>query len=311
LIYENLTEFKGLPVTDWTGTADPGQFSRVAFRVRVDYDEANEGTTVVEKLAALIDAKGAEQMKSLIIGAWQGDDSQATSADLLDLLVSSHAKLPALRNLFVGDIISEENEISWIVQGNFSQLLKTYELLDHLTVRGSSGLSFGNLSHPCLKELIVQCGGLPAAVVHEITAAQLPKLEHLELWLGEPNYGGDATVEDVSPLFRADLFPKLRYLGLKNSEFQDDIASIIALAPVVQQLAVLDLSMGTLGDEGGRALLASPSIRKLKKLDLHHHFMSQEVMNQFKALVMEVDVSDQAKPHEWRGEQNRFISVSE
>src|SRR5262249_2977768 len=133
---------------------------------------------------------------------------------------------------------------------------------------GGNNLSFGNIQHDHLKELVVQAGGLPPSVIHEVGAAKLPNLEHLELWLGEPNYGGDATAEDIAPLLKPNVFPKLRYLGLKNSEIQDEIAGVIAMAPVLNQLEVLDLSMGTLSDAGAKALLGSPAIKKLKKLDL-------------------------------------------
>ena len=33
-------------------------------------------------------------------------------------------------------------------------------------------------------------------------AAELPNLEHLELWLGTDSYGGDATVADLADLLR-------------------------------------------------------------------------------------------------------------
>ena len=311
MINENLTQFKGRPVKDWEGKAKSAEFQRITFRVRLDYDEASEGVTIAEKLADLLASAGSGQIESLVIGGWQGDDTQTDSSDVVELLVSSSSKLPLLRNLFIGDIFFEECEISWIRQSDLSPLLGAYPRLEHLTVRGGEGLTFGRMSHDALRELVVQTGGLPPSVVHEIAAAQLPALEHLELWLGEPNYGGEATVDDLAPLLRGGVFPKLRYLGLKDSVIQDEIAGVVALAPVVNQLEVLDLSLGTLGDEGAKALLASPAVRGLKKLDLHHHFMSRQVMDQFLALPITVDVSDPQEPHEWGGEQHRFVAVGE
>ena len=311
MISENLTTFKGLKVLDWENDAETPDFKRLVYRVRVGYDEVHEGVGIADKLASLLDAKGSEQMQSLVIGSWHGDDPSRDSSELIELLVSARQRLPALRNLFIGDITSEENEISWIMQSDVSPLLGAYPNLEHLTVRGAGGLTFGRIAHERLRELIVQSGGLSPDVIHEITSAKLPSLEHLELWLGEPNYGGDATVEDLAPLLPGNLFPKLRYLGLKDSVIQDEIAGVMALAPVLNQLEVLDLSMGSLGDEGAKSLLASPLIRKLKMLDLHHHFMSKAVAEQFKRLGIEVDVSDQQSPSEWGGEQHRFIAVSE
>jgi hypothetical protein len=306
---ENLGEFKGQAVEDWTeDPEDPKQFEKVAYRLRVDYDSEN---SPLDLLSGMLQSKGVDRLQSLVVGAWQGDDSSAVPTDLIEALVSARDKLPNLKNIFFGDILSEENEISWIQLTDLSALLAAYPRLEHLTVRGSNDLSFGSLFHASLKELIIQSGGLPPSVIHEIAAAKLPEIEHLELWLGVPNYGGDATVEDLSPFMSGTLFPKLKYLGLKNSAIQDDIAGVVAVAPIVAKLDVLDLSEGTLGDEGARSLLSGTDIRKLKKLDLHHHFISQPVQKELQSLGLEVDLSEEQEPHEWRGELSRFTAVSE
>jgi hypothetical protein len=99
---------------------------------------------------------------------------------------------------------------------------------------------------------------------------------------------------------------------LKDSVIEDEIAGVVALAPVLGQLEVLDLSLGTLGDDGARALLGSPAVRKLKKLDLHHHYISAPLAAELKKLGIEVDLSDQEVPDDWGGgDLHRYISVSE
>ena len=40
------------------------------------------------------------------------------------------------------------------------------------------------------------------------------------------------------------------------------------------------------------ALLTAPEIRRLKRLDLHHHFCSPEMVEQLKDLGIDVDTSD-------------------
>ena len=47
---------------------------------------------------------------------------------------------------------------------------------------------------------------------------------------------GAVVVNDLSPLLRGDSFPELRYVGLRYSELGDDLAGVIALAPVVGRL---------------------------------------------------------------------------
>ena len=310
-IYENLKEFAGRPVKDWdagTGIEDP---AGVAYRLGLTYDEGDEGTELLEKLAEFTADPAAGRVEALVIGAWNPTDSGATSAPIVEAVAAARDKLRSLKAVFLGDITSEENEISWIVQSDLSPLLEAYPYLDRLTVRGGTGLSFGTLRHAALRELVCQAGGLPRSVVHEVASAELPSLEHLELWLGTPNYEGDATVEDLAPFFSGEKFPKLRYLGLKNSEIQDEIAAVIALAPVTSKIEVLDLSMGTLGDEGAKALLASPAVKRLKKLDIHHHYCSPETVKALQRLGIEVDADEVCEPDSWGGELHRFIAVSE
>jgi hypothetical protein len=112
------------------------------------------------------------------------------------------------------------------------------------------------------------------------------------LWLGTDNYGGDYTLDDLAPLIHGSAFPKLEYLGLMNSEMADDIAEAIAQSPVLDRLKGLDLSMGTLSDRGGLALLKSTKIKSLAYINLRHHYMSDEVSKAFKKLGIEVNVSD-------------------
>lgn len=310
-IYENVEEFAGRPVQDWdaeTGIADP---VGVAYRLSLSYDEAEEGDDIETKVAAFLADPAAPKVEALVIGTWITDDSSAPSTPIVEALAAARDRLAALRFLFFGDITSEQNEISWIVQSDLSPLLEAYPNLNHLTVRGGMELALGTPRHAKLRELIIQAGGLPPSVIHEVASAELPALEHLELWLGEPNYGGDATVEDLAALLKGERFPRLKYLGLKNSMISDEIAAVVALAPITQRLDVLDLSMGTLGDDGAKALLGSPAIRRLKKLDIHHHYVSDELVNALNALGIEVDASEREEPDKWGGEEQRYISVGE
>lgn len=196
----------------------------------------------------------------------------------------------------------EECEVSWIIQTDLTPLLKAFPELKSFTVKGSSGLSLEPLQHAKLEELVIICGGLPQEVLSSITNAQLPELRKLELYLGVDDYGFDGSLEDVLPLLEQGRFPKLVYLGLKDSEIQDDIAKAVAQAPIVDQLEVLDLSQGTLSDEGAEALLASDKIKKLKHLDLSYHYMTDEMLIRWKRSGLSVDVSDQQQSDEddWR-----------
>ena len=132
------------------------------------------------------------------------------------------------------------------------------------------------------------------------------------MWLGVEEYGGDATVADLAPLLSGGRFPALRHLGLQNSEIQDEIAAAVASAPVVAQLDSLALSMGALTDEGAAALLDGQPLTHLKRLDLHHHYLSDAMMRRvcdaLEPSGVAVDVSEQEKAEEKEG---RYVAASE
>ena len=310
-IHENLVTFAGRPVKDWEPGAAVGDPRGVAYRVGLSYDDAEAGSAWAEKLESLLADPAAGRVEALVVGAWGEVMTGSDSAPVVEALAAARKRLPGLRHLFLGDITMEESEISWIVQSDLSPLFEAYPALEHLTVRGGQSLGLGTPRHASLRELVVQSGGLPREVVHEISAADLPALERLELWLGDPGYGGDATVEDLAPLLKGDRFPKLVHLGLKNSEIQDEIAAAVAVAPLTARLRTLDLSMGTLGDAGATALIGSPAVRRLEKLDIHHHFVSDALVDALKSCGPEVDATEPQEPQEWGGESHRFVAVSE
>ncbi len=145
----------------------------------------------------------------------------------------------------------------------------------------------------------------------QICKARFPNLQYLELWLGTENYGGNATISDLQPILKGKAFPNLTYLGLRNSEIADDIAGVIVNSPIIKQLETLDLSLGTLTDEGANALLSLPTDGKLKRLDVHHHFMSKAMAKKLKALPFTVNPADTQEPDDWGDGEMRFVAVGE
>jgi len=78
---------------------------------------------------------------------------------------------------------------------------------------------------------------------------------------------------------------------------------------LLERLRVLDLSLGTLCDNGAAALLASPGIKNLEFLDLHHHYCSDEMVSKLETLGIKVDASEQEDPEEYDGD--RYVAVAE
>jgi hypothetical protein len=255
---------------------------------------------------------GAREVSALVISEWFDLIPGGGPIDpMVEELVAGREKLLNLRAIFIGEITQEESEISWIVLGDFAPLLGAYPQLEELWVRGG-GPGFGKLRLPNLRTLVVQSGGLDRAAVNEVANAEdLSSLEHLELWLGTEEYGGDSTIDDVRPILAGDRFPKLKYLGLRNADFTDDIAEAVVSSPLLERIEVLDLSMGTLGDRGAKALLACPAIRQLKKLDVHHHYCSEAVEAELRAMPIEVDASEREEADKDGEDEYRYVAVSE
>ena len=115
----------------------------------------------------------------------------------------------------------------------------------------------------------------------------------------------------MQPILKGKLFPKLKYLGLRNAQIADDIAAVIVKSPIIDQLEILDLSLGNLSDEGANALLQLERRTNLKRLDLHHHYISKPLQKKLKQLPFPVDLSDAKTVDEDDEFAGRFISVSE
>ncbi|MGK5550714.1 STM4015 family protein [Actinomadura kijaniata] len=309
-INEHLTEYAGLPVftfdesTPAEGLPDA---AAVAWRVRTEeWDAGTEWERVFERFLATVDT---DRVTHLIVGHW-GYLQPNGPGYPPDSLAKEAGRLPALRHVFVGDIVLEEQEVSWIEHGDLSPLLAAFPALERLDVRGSEGLRLEPFTGANLRTLRFETGGLPREIVHAVTAGDLPNLEHLDLWLGTDAYGGDATVGDLEPILTGERLPSLRHLGLENSETQDEVAAAVAGAPVVARLESLSLALGALTDAGAEALLSGQPLTHLRKLDLHHHFLSDAMAERVRAALpgVEVDLADGYGPRDNGG---HYIAVSE
>jgi predicted DNA-binding WGR domain protein len=305
------SNFIGERVTDFR----PGKpiQGKSVFRIRVSYDEEGDGggePDYKDRLKTFLTSDAASATKGLILGAYDLEGGSSGESGLSDL-VKCKDRLPNLKALFLGDILQEEAEISWINQTDMSPILAAFPRLEMLRVRGATGLEFRKPQHAQLRALAIESGGLPATVVAQICRGTFPELEHLELWLGTPDYSGDCRVNDLQPILKGKLFPKLKYLGLRNAQIADDIAAVIVTSPIIDQLETLDLSLGNLSNEGANALLQLVTKKNLKRLDLHHHYIGKPLQKQLKELPFPVDVSDAKTVDEDDEFSGRFIAVSE
>jgi hypothetical protein len=309
-INSHVETFAGLPVFAYDPVGElPAVPASVAWRLSVEDSEAP--TAEFEALiTGLLDRVPPGSIQALLVGEW---GSAYEEPPPIDLLASLAPRLSGLRALYLAELTFDECEISWLHQGDVTPLLVAFPQLEILRVRGTDGLSLTPGRYPGLRELAFESGGLPAGIVRAVAACELPALEWLELWLGTEMYGGDATVGDLAPILLGERIPALRHLGLRDASIVDAVAAAVAVAPVVAQLDVLDLSMGALTDNGARALLGGQSLTHLTRLDLHYHFLSEELQQRVRSALpgVEVDLSDPQEAEDDDGEPARYVAVGE
>jgi hypothetical protein len=310
---QHFSHFHGLPVhTPAPSSGALPAAEAVAWRLECQYDEKTDFATLWEQFLDTVDTA---KVRALVIGPWWHDD-YTPFAPVMELIVAHADRFPALRALFLADVVGEECEVSWLRMCDITPVLEALPSLEEFTVRGcgQEGLGLRPLRHTALKSLRFESGGLSGEVVRAVAASELPALERLDLWFGSSWYGGDATVDDIRPVLSGGVFPRLRHLGLQNSEIQDEIATAVASAPVVAQLETLALSMGTLSDAGGEALLTGQPLNHLSTLDLRHHYLTDPVLDRVRSACAPAVVEGGESEEDYGDpddEPERYVAVSE
>ena len=303
MIKEHLHTFAGCPVIDWHSPNPSSDLSQTAVRIRVDFEDDSKDGKWGHALQSFLDNPASAGCPALIAGNWSG----GISDPVVQALCQAAGRLPKLQALFIGDITFEESEISWIEQSDLGPLFKAFPQLREFGARGANVKINGIGALTGLVKLVVETGGMLAEVPRALVKGDLSNLEHLELYLGTSEYGGTVEVADLAPLLSGKFFPKLRYLGLRDSENADEVARAVAGSPLLQRIETLDLSLGTLGEAGAEALLASPHLSRLRKLDIHHHYIGAELVGRLRSVVPDLNADD----YQCDDDDDRYVAVGE
>ncbi len=274
-----------------------------------EYEEQGKGAeTLVEDILADPDFPA---LRELVIGDW-GNSWEDGCQKILDGIVEQAERFSHIESLFIGDMDYEECEVSWIIQGDYSRLWAAMPQLKELTIKGSTDLELGEICHEGLESLTIICGGLSRSVLRSIQDAKLPGLKKLLLYIGVEAYGFDGDENMVKELLEKADFPKLTYLGIEDSEIQDELAQVVLESKFMGQIETLDLANGTLTDKGGELLLKElPKWPNVKNLDVHYHYMSDEMAGKLEALPLEVDASEGNEDERYNGEIYRNAMLTE
>ncbi|NET37489.1 MAG: YegP family protein [Cyanothece sp. SIO1E1] len=282
------TVFAGKPIKEFDGSSFD---LNSAIKVFTESYEPEE--PIVNLLDKLVKLPDADKIDTLVIGAW-GEAYEKSADFILDKLIELKDGLKSLKHLFVGDMTYEESEISWIIQGNYTDFWQHFPELETFGVKGGGSLTFGKVKLPKLKHIVIETGGLAKEIIEDLNRSDLPDLEYLEIWLGTDEYGCTIEISHLRPILDCK-FPKLKYLGLKNYYQADEMAQALQGAPTLEGIKILDISMGTMSDVGAKALYENEALLELEHINGRYHFISDEWMQKLadKFSAQNINLADQ------------------
>jgi uncharacterized protein (TIGR02996 family) len=171
------------------------------------------------------------------------------------------------------------------------------------------------LDLPLLEKLVIETISLSKQRAKELLAAKLPKLTELELWIGTPDYLGDAKLSSLAPLLAGATFPHLTKLGICNAEFEGKLAREIHESPLARQLTELNLSKGTIEDADALVLASNARFfPKLTVLDVSDNYLTRDGTNALKQAFKRVELrmKDQRVDEiDEDDDGDRYVAVSE
>ncbi|GHG72672.1 WGR domain-containing protein [Comamonas sp. JC664] len=278
-------------------------FIRSARVGQKDYDSERDIGELTQELLAL---PSARFIRGLTIGM-ASFDGENEYGDVISAIAKAGGS-KTLQDLFIGDFeYPDDTEISWTHLTDVSSALKVLPNLRTLRLRGGE-LALGDIDLPELREFTVETGGLPLNAIKSIASAKWPKLEKLEIWFGSDNYGAEGGVEDIQPILDGQGLPNLKHLGLRNSEFTDALAQALPSAAVLPRLEKLDISMGTLTNEGAKALADNAAaFTHLKQLDVSENILEDEGQSLISKAIPHANVGNQREYEE----DYRYAAVGE
>jgi len=189
--------------------------------------------------------------------------------------VTASTQAPRIVALRFDDYNSEDCELSWTPFGDFGTAWAGLPSLEHLLIRAGGDGQLGEIDAPSLKSFARETGGLATAEVDTILRARWPRLERLDLWLGNNNYGGTVSVAQVEQLL-ANAPPTLTHLGLCNAEIAPDLIVPLEQSKLLPRLSSLDLKMGILNDSDVDTLLRhAPAFAHLAHFDLSENLFGE------------------------------------
>ncbi|HLL23521.1 MAG TPA: TIGR02996 domain-containing protein, partial [Kofleriaceae bacterium] len=278
------------------------------YRVRLSHDEYSTPDFDGEISDILAQTFAHPSGRYVVELAFQsnGDPNETDLQSIIDVIAKKAP--PTVRKITFGDNV---DQVSWHHTGNLGKLWKGVPGLKTLEIE-TGELEVGKMVAPALERAVIITGGLSKSCGKHLATAAMPKIRHLEIYYGDAEYGGDCTAKEVKPLLDRSDLSHLTYLGLKNAQFSDEIAKLVGGTKVLKTLKTLDLSLGTMTDEGAAALAAAKdSLKHLEVLDLTRNYLSKDGIKLVKGICPKVVTSSQEEPDEDDGQRYYYVSIAE
>ncbi len=216
--------------------------------------EWTESFHILRFVKAVFSSPLCAALEELKIGILHWDNSEQ---NVVLAEAGKHAWAKDLLRLRLGDVGDASVDMDHHSVGDVGKVItKHFPNLESLHLHSgddygsNSPFGIAGLELPKLKELTIETCAMSRKRMKSLTAAKLPALERLVVWFGERDRGANATLADVMPVWDGKLFPRLRHLGLCNTELVLDFIRLLPEGKIAKQLVSLDLSKGTLGDDG-------------------------------------------------------------
>jgi uncharacterized protein (TIGR02996 family) len=305
------------PTTHWTIGLEGPEPRRVILGWRLGFIEsarvADIGDTrsdlgADDLLDELLQHPSSRRLRALTLGL-MNNEAEPEHCYLTALeTIRAFGPLPTLEKLFIGDFVyPDEMEMSWAGIGDLGRI---WPLLPNLreVILQAGNMYLGEIDLPRLRSFEVRTGGLDLTDIRSICTARWPELERLVVWFGAEEYGAEGTLEDIEPLLSGENLKKVTHLGLMNCEFTDAICHALPRSAIAAQLEVLDLSLGTMSDEGARALAeGAGAFPRLRRLDVAQNFLTDAGVQALEGAGWEVAAYEQEEPDEG----HRYVTVGE
>jgi len=266
------------------------------------------GAWLSELVATLLAApigRFIESVRTGLSGFGSENTWQPTLAAILRSPRAAH-----LRELRFDNYNYDDCMMHWVDIGDLSAL-HALPRLESLHVRGDN-VTWGELALPRLRRLVRESCTLKRPEVAQICRSSWPALEHLELWFGMRDFGCSVQISDLEPILAATAMPRLGHLGIINCELVEQLIPVLAKSRLLPQLYSLELSMGTLGEQGATLLAHhAGAFRHLASLDLSSNLLEPAASERIAAALDNVVIGPQREFDGDPEEDYRYVAEHE